>query len=431
MNFKLLEAFDNIKDKRLRLFCYVIFSMGVIDFVSGLLSHLLQFHFIGNIFIVNSLAYFCIFIPLAMTKFETLSRIGLTFYTSGLLFAAGCYYGPEINIQVTPMIGLMYPFLAFSEREWRARLICLLPPGLQFLGLELTNYQALDYLGIESSHLAKGHPGGMMMTLVTMVIVTSSYYIFNWQTEKREKELVLLNKKIEKKAQEFSNLVQIVVHDIANSITIASWSAIALDKKYPHESDVRRVIEATKQTEKIVSNVRSLHAMSLGKTRIKMMPIDLTESINEVLNLLAGQMQNKNIKVLVDLDESIRQCRVLGDASLLTSSVLSNLISNAIKFSPKNSTIEIVARVDNQLVRLEVIDRGIGIPDNIRLNLFNEKQATNRKGTDGEKGTGFGLPIVKSSLELMKGNISVSSKSIDEYPENHGSKFTVELLVAA
>jgi signal transduction histidine kinase len=108
-----------------------------------------------------------------------------------------------------------------------------------------------------------------------------------------------------------------------------------------------------------------------------------------------------------------------GDAKLLFA-MFSNLISNAVKYSPVGSPVELVARNDgNQGLLVSVTDRGIGIPECDRSRLFDRYfRGTNALGVPG---SGVGLHLVSMVLKLHGGAIEVDSR------ENAGSTFTIRL----
>jgi two-component system sensor histidine kinase VicK len=101
--------------------------------------------------------------------------------------------------------------------------------------------------------------------------------------------------------------------------------------------------------------------------------------------------------------------------------VLNNLISNAIKWSPSGSTIEIIIDDSGDTFNLTVSDHGIGIPDKLQDQVFKKYTPASRLGLKGEKSIGMGLYIVKKLVGLMDGAISFKSK------ENEGSSFTLSL----
>ncbi len=99
--------------------------------------------------------------------------------------------------------------------------------------------------------------------------------------------------------------------------------------------------------------------------------------------------------------------------------IIYNLISNAIKYSNENQDILIMVNVSNNHLNIQVEDKGIGIPLEDQKNLFN--RFFRAKNAQNHKGTGLGLNIIKSYLDLLNGNITFESQ------ENKGTKFTVEI----
>lgn len=101
--------------------------------------------------------------------------------------------------------------------------------------------------------------------------------------------------------------------------------------------------------------------------------------------------------------------------------ILRNLISNAIKFTPEEGTITISADESNGNARIYISDTGIGIPQDKLEQLFELGKEKVRRGTNGEKGTGLGLNVVKEFIHMNKGSIDVYSE------EDKGTTFTIAL----
>ncbi len=94
----------------------------------------------------------------------------------------------------------------------------------------------------------------------------------------------------------------------------------------------------------------------------------------------------------------------------MVSTVLRNLISNAIKFTPINGTIRVVATQSNLGVKVEIKDNGVGIPPDGLEKLFKLDCVYTTTGTNNERGTGLGLMLCKEFVEKHGGNIWVESK---------------------
>ena len=101
--------------------------------------------------------------------------------------------------------------------------------------------------------------------------------------------------------------------------------------------------------------------------------------------------------------------------------VFGNLISNAIKFTNPGGNIVIDLNAESNRIFITVKDNGIGIPDQMKKDLFLKYSKAGRRGTGGERSIGLGMYIIKSILDVHHAKISVVSE------EHKGSVFVVEL----
>lgn len=146
---------------------------------------------------------------------------------------------------------------------------------------------------------------------------------------------------------------------------------------------------------------------------------DLTQLTAIVQNVLASLAAKKNIEIVSQVSPHLK---VYADINMITS-VIQNLVSNALKFSYTDGCgkVTISADEDEQFVHIYVIDTGLGMNEKQIDNLFNPNLTVTIRGTSGEKGTGLGLVLCKRFVDLNHGVISVSSK------ECVGTTFKVSL----
>jgi len=134
--------------------------------------------------------------------------------------------------------------------------------------------------------------------------------------------------------------------------------------------------------------------------------------------------QGKGIDLTLE-DTSSPAMNVSGNAAAMAR-IVNNLLSNAIKFTAKNGKVRLVlAPEGGNSLALSVIDSGVGIPAAKIPALFQKYSKASRPGTEGERGTGLGLPIVKELVERQGGTIEVNSK------EGQGSTFRVTFPLLA
>ncbi len=229
------------------------------------------------------------------------------------------------------------------------------------------------------------------------------------QALKKERDVGLLK----------SRFVSIASHEFRTPLTsiLASAGLIdmyrergQLDKQIKH---VGRIKSSVDNLTSILNDFLSLEKLESGKIDVKTMPVDLLTFIAEVREEVSLMKKNQEIEHahegdnMVDIDPH------------LVKNILINLLSNAIKYSPDAETIQLLTAKNKGGLQIQVVDHGIGIPEEEQQQLFSRFFRASNANTI--QGTGLGLTIVKRYVDLMNGTISVVSR------ENEGTTFMVEI----
>lgn len=229
-------------------------------------------------------------------------------------------------------------------------------------------------------------------------------------TDKQLKEL--LNTK--------DKFFSIIAHDLRNPIhAIMALSEMLANQAYTKESvsEIANMLyEAGKNAYELLENLLEWSRAQSGKIILKPQQQNIAELIEETINILINQAFNKNIAIYNDINKNIAWNV---DKNILKT-VIRNLVSNAIKFSPAGGFIKIWARMESNKLILCVEDNGRGIKSEIIPTLFTHSNAST-KGTANEKGSGLGLLLCKELVQIHEGRIYVESAP------GKGSKFYVEL----
>ena len=169
----------------------------------------------------------------------------------------------------------------------------------------------------------------------------------------------------------------------------------------------------------IIDNILDFSKMESGRLNIDKTSFNLTSIINDVVSTFEKTAHDKNIKLIQTIQSNVKE-QYLGD-SVRISQILMNLVDNAIKFTSKGevtiNVLEHETNPDSSILYFEVRDTGIGIPDEVKENLFtafNQADNTIERNYDG---AGLGLSICKELISLMDGEIGI------ENGENGGSIF--------
>ncbi|MEW6991745.1 response regulator [Colwelliaceae bacterium 6441] len=177
----------------------------------------------------------------------------------------------------------------------------------------------------------------------------------------------------------------------------------------------------------LINDILDFSKIEAGKLELEVFDFDLRSQLGEFAESMAVRAQEKGLELVLDLTQ-INDSMVKGDPSRIRQ-ILSNLVGNAIKFTESGEVIIKASVVkntrDNKLnFSCDIIDTGIGIPENKINNLFDSFTQVDATTTRKYGGTGLGLAIVKQLCELMGGNVKVKSEI------NKGScfTFTIELV---
>ncbi|MCP4297027.1 MAG: sensor histidine kinase, partial [Proteobacteria bacterium] len=153
--------------------------------------------------------------------------------------------------------------------------------------------------------------------------------------------------------------------------------------------------------------------------------IHLTVAIKYSIKILEKSFKQKKIKLVMDVPDRMT---VLAELVSLTNSVLNNLLTNAHKFSYRRSKVWITAIEKGDSIELSIRDEGIGIPQEMHDKLFSIGMAKNRKGTNQEQGTGFGMPLVRKFMLAYGGNIRFESTDEKENPDQKGTTMILTFI---
>ncbi|AOW20674.1 PAS domain-containing sensor histidine kinase [Urechidicola croceus] len=218
-----------------------------------------------------------------------------------------------------------------------------------------------------------------------------------------------------------TKFLSLVSHEFKTPLSGILTSAILLEKYKLTEHQERRdkhiktITDKVQYLNNILSDFLSLEKLETGKVNYSFKTFNLSKIVNEVVynaNMLLKEGQK------INYPENIEGVSMQFDEKIMELA-LSNLVHNAIKYSPENSIIDIVIEQDKTTTIFKVKDEGIGIPKNEQKNIFNRYfRAENATLTQG---TGIGLNIVKNHIENLGGTIDFESE------ENKGSIFTITL----
>jgi two-component system phosphate regulon sensor histidine kinase PhoR len=218
-------------------------------------------------------------------------------------------------------------------------------------------------------------------------------------------ELVRLNRA---RRDMVANISHELRHPIAN-IRLTIDGLFHEDEKPKRKRSISALQTIARETDSllwIMQEMLDLSMIESGQAIVRMIDVPLVEIVNEAVERMDDQAAEKDIKIVHDVPNNLQ---VLCDWDQIRR-VLLNLIHNAIKWSPKNSTISIHVVADADEVTVQVIDEGPGVPEDQVERIFERFYQVDSSRSGGE-GTGLGLAICKHIVEAHGGHIWAESNS--------------------
>ncbi len=226
------------------------------------------------------------------------------------------------------------------------------------------------------------------------------------------KEVRKEKEKVDKANIEKTDFMRMVVHDLKNPISAVMGS---VDMIINDDIDMK----TTKELAKIIKDASNdslgmitqfLNQSEVDDPRYKL-EIQSTNIVALLKNVISENKiiaESKGQNLLFDFNDEVEIFAEIDENKI--KSVLTNLISNAIKYSPINKDIKITFEDLNTKIKICIIDEGPGLTENDHKNLFNKFAKLSARPTGNETSTGLGLSIVKKIIKLHNGEVGVTSK---------------------
>lgn len=237
-------------------------------------------------------------------------------------------------------------------------------------------------------------------------------------------ELGAQNAELSKQVAENDKFFSIIAHDLRSPFNaflgLTQLMAEELHSLSPFE--IQEIVVSLKNSAtnlyRLLENLLEWSRIQRGLTHIIPESLKVLRKIDESVQSVIESANNKKIKIDYDIPEELS---VYADGNML-GGIIRNLVSNAVKFTPKGGNIKISAEsVLDKQVEISIKDSGIGLDKDMIDNLFRHDVNTNRKGTEGESSTGLGLIICKDFIERQGGKLKVESE------KGSGSRFYFSL----
>jgi signal transduction histidine kinase len=240
---------------------------------------------------------------------------------------------------------------------------------------------------------------------VSMFIPMIAAAVQNAQLFDRERQALQRLVEMEELQRDF---LAVVSHELRTPLTSVSGFGLTLaEHARAIDSETvadigQRIWRASRRLERVMSDLLDLSHIERGSLAADVMPTDIAPILRDSVR----EQSNSEHPVFLQLDPSMPKAMIDGDR---LHQILGNLLSNARKFSPKGSPIEVRADHDGDAITIAVADKGKGIPEEMRERIFDRFFQGEPAATRSADGLGVGLYLVKQLCDRMGATIEVRS----------------------
>lgn len=267
----------------------------------------------------------------------------------------------------------------------------------------------IDWAVYRFHHAQPGQHGYLLLGRYRLASSAASHYAV-------QQELELARRHVDTANKAKTHFLCIVSHELRTPLTGILGMAQLLNSKTISPSQrkeyVHAILKAGAYLLSLINNVLDFTRLEEGKFELSPAPIDFKMLIEEVSLMLSAQAKAKDIELLVSYEPAVPN-KIIADSRALRQIII-NLVGNALKFTTKGYILTKVRCIEQHgnSVRLEISisDTGIGMPRDKLRTIFEHFQQLDSPYTRNTEGSGLGLSITKNLVELMDGEIGVTSE---------------------
>lgn len=259
---------------------------------------------------------------------------------------------------------------------------------------------------------AKSIQGYLVSLAILFIILIVTIFYFLFKEKRLARELKLRTEELHNLNASKDKFFSIIAHDLKNpfNVLVSYTSILKTDLQMFSNDELQQIISDLNQASEngfnLLQNLLLWTRSQTNRIHVFKTNFNLSGVCKQVKNLVELNLLAKNQSLSLDIDQYLT---VYADKDMI-STVLRNLVFNAIKFSSQGAEIIVKASLNGSSARVDVIDSGIGIAAENIKKMFMIDDNTTTQGTEGETGTGLGLVICREFVEKNNGSIWVESK---------------------
>lgn len=357
--------------------------------------------------------------------------VNVAFFIGWMAVSISSYYNGLYNSQAIAW----YIVIAFTSIQMVTMRNSLVWTGIivmTYLGLyflSLIEYPTVDLYG---EYLTKHFrfQNFIYIMLIGVLIV----YFYTVQRERMVEIVEHKNKDLEKKDIKLNqqldnnkNLLRVISHDMGTPLQSLQFGLSRVNKMCVEEQKVyiQRMQASIDAMGDMVHHAQALSEAFDNNFNIQLSLVNLCDVLSKEMEILNHKLNEKNIELIVDIPDELKECLVVAEKVSVQNEVIGNILTNAIKFSDPGSKIFIKTFKEKSRIVLSIRDQGVGMSISMIESILKANKQHSRSGTVGEKGSGYGMVLMRRYLELYNAELKIASRIKTVESSESGTEFII------
>jgi signal transduction histidine kinase len=234
----------------------------------------------------------------------------------------------------------------------------------------------------------------------------------NAELARQKKKIEVQNKELQQLLAARDKLHSVISHDLRNPFSVIQSLTESLSENMDQMDcgDAKQAVQTIHDTNRrglyLLDNLLNWTRLQTGKLKIDGTVIPVYAVVQNMMEYFEIPSRNKNVKILNEVEPALS---LFCDEDMFRT-VLRNVVSNALKFTPEGGTVKIFGESKEGMTTVCVEDNGVGISGNNLKRLLRFDESFSTPGTANEKGSGLGFSLIKEFVELNRGSFTVNSE---------------------
>ncbi len=321
------------------------------------------------------------------------------------------------NLKISGEMPIRYELSMAVRKDW-PELVSILQRALDSISDEQRRNIQNKWIGVRFEH---GIDYSLFWkSLIVFILIVSFLYFYNRKLSREinqrkvaEDTAIKLRNDADKANQAKSEFLAVMSHELRTPLTsiIGALGLLTGNKKMGVSDDARKMLliasENSQRLKLLVDDILDVEKLMAGQMVFQQDTTSVASLVAKAVAANQGYADQYDVSFMVDID-ACDDCCIIADEHRLMQ-VMTNLISNAVKYSPKKGCVHIIAQGDAHKVRVSVADSGEGIPVVFHDEIFSHFSQADTSDTREKGGTGLGLAISKEIIERQGGVIGFTS----------------------